>query len=88
MRFCIHLGPYYYLFNRMLLASENDGKPLLTLIINKEIAAAKELNAGQMIRELAKEIKGGGGGQPHFATAGGKNVNGLDRAVAKVTELI
>ncbi len=72
----------------VLLASENDGKPLLTLIINKDIAAAKDLNAGQMIRELAREIKGGGGGQPHFATAGGKDVNGLDRAVAKVAELI
>ncbi|MEL6657544.1 MAG: alanine--tRNA ligase [Bacteroidota bacterium] len=72
----------------VLLASPNGEKALLTLIINKELAAAKDLNAGQLIRELAKEIKGGGGGQPHFATAGGKDVNGLDRAVAKVSELV
>ncbi len=72
----------------ILLASANGEKPLLTLIINKDLAAAKDLNAGQLIRELAREIKGGGGGQPHFATAGGKDVNGLDRAVAKVKELV
>ncbi|MEL6836465.1 MAG: alanine--tRNA ligase [Bacteroidota bacterium] len=72
----------------VLLASPNGEKALLTLIINKDLAAAKDLNAGQLIRELAKEIKGGGGGQPHFATAGGKDVNGLDRAVAKVSELV
>ncbi|MEO0727247.1 MAG: alanine--tRNA ligase-related protein, partial [Bacteroidota bacterium] len=72
----------------VLLASPNGEKALLTLIINKDLAAAKDLNAGQLIRELAKEIRGGGGGQPHFATAGGKDVNGLDRAVAKVSELV
>jgi alanyl-tRNA synthetase len=66
----------------VLLAAVVNDKPLLTLIINKDIAAAKELNAGQIIRELAKHIQGGGGGQPHFATAGGKNVDGLDAAVA------
>jgi len=68
----------------ILLASENDGKPLLTLIINQELVTAKDLNAGTIIRELAREIKGGGGGQAHFATAGGSDASGLDRAVAKV----
>ncbi|MGH1436033.1 MAG: alanine--tRNA ligase [Lewinella sp.] len=72
----------------VLLASENDGKPLLTLIINQELATAKDLNAGKIIRELAREIKGGGGGQAHFATAGGKDPEGLDRAVAKVGEMV
>ncbi len=72
----------------VLLGSENDGKALLTLIINKDLAAAKELNAGQLIRTLAQEIKGGGGGQAHFATAGGKDPGGLDRAVAKAKELV
>jgi len=72
----------------VLLASPNGDKALLTLIINKDLAAAKDLNAGQMIRELAREIKGGGGGQPHFATAGGKDPNGLDNAVAKVREMV
>jgi len=72
----------------ILLATENEGKPLLTLIINKEVSTAKNLHAGQLIRELAKEIKGGGGGQPNFATAGGTDVQGLDRAVAKAKELV
>ena len=47
----------------------------------------KQLNAGQLVREAAKLIKGGGGGAPHFATAGGKDVNGLNDAVNKVVEL-
>jgi len=51
-------------------------------------AAEKGLNAGQMIRELAKNIKGGGGGQPHFATAGGKDTSGLDAAVKQVREMV
>ena len=72
----------------VLLASENNGKALLTLIINKDMAAEKDLNAGTLIRELAREIKGGGGGQAHFATAGGKDPGGLDRAVAKAKELV
>ncbi|MEZ4988086.1 MAG: alanine--tRNA ligase [Saprospiraceae bacterium] len=71
----------------ILLASESEGKPLLTLIINKDLSNAKGLNAGQLIRDLAKEIQGGGGGQPFFATAGGKDASGLDRAVAKAREL-
>ena len=72
----------------ILLASENEGKPLLTLIINQELAKVRKLNAGQIIRDLAREIKGGGGGQAHFATAGGSDASGLDRAVAKVGEMV
>ena len=45
------------------------------------------LNAGQMVREAAKLIQGGGGGQPHFASAGGKDVDGISAAVDKVIEL-
>ena len=45
------------------------------------------LNAGQMVREAAKLIQGGGGGQPHFASAGGKNVDGLSAAVDKLVEM-
>jgi alanyl-tRNA synthetase len=48
------------------------------------LATTKDLNAGKIIRDLAREIKGGGGGQAHFATAGGSDASGLDRAVAKV----
>ena len=45
------------------------------------------LNAGQMVREAAKLIQGGGGGQPHYASAGGKNIDGLNAAIDKVIEL-
>lgn len=71
-----------------LLATENEGKALLTLIINKELAAERDLNAGKLIRELAKEIKGGGGGQAFFATAGGKDPSGLEAALAKAREMV
>ncbi len=66
----------------VLLGSENDGKALLTLALSKDLADKGELNAGTMIRGLAKHIKGGGGGQPFFATAGGKDPGGLDAALA------
>jgi len=72
----------------ILLASENDGKPLLTLIINQALSEARGLHAGNILRDLAKEIQGGGGGQPFFATAGGKDASGLDRAVARAQKLI
>jgi len=42
----------------------------------------------EIIREIAKEIKGGGGGQPHLATAGGSDINGIDKALAKITSLL
>lgn len=63
-------------------------KPLLTIRISDELVQAKGLNAGNLIRELAKDIKGGGGGQAFFATAGGSDVNGLDAALARVAQLI
>lgn len=72
----------------ILFGASIQGKPQLTLIISKSLTAAKGLNAGQMIRELAKEIKGGGGGQPFFASAGGKDEAGLGRALAKARELL
>jgi alanyl-tRNA synthetase len=52
------------------------------------LAKAKNWNAGNMVKELAKDIKGGGGGQPTFATAGGTDVAGLGRALAKVQSLL
>ena len=72
----------------IVFGTEIKEKPQLTIVINKGLTESKGLNAGSIIRELAKEIKGGGGGQPFFATAGGKDVSGLERAIAKVKDLI
>ncbi|QWX83096.1 alanine--tRNA ligase [Cellulophaga sp. HaHaR_3_176] len=67
----------------LLLAAENDGKALLSCYISKELVASKELSAVIVVRELGKYIQGGGGGQPFFATAGGKNPGGIAEAVEK-----
>ncbi len=56
-------------------------------MISKNQVESRSLNAGNLVREAAKLIKGGGGGAPHFATAGGKDVAGLEAAVCKVMEL-
>jgi alanyl-tRNA synthetase len=61
----------------VLLASEQEGKALLTLAISKQLVQKGALNAGAIIRELAKLVRGGGGGQPFFATAGGKDPAGI-----------
>ncbi|MFY0592208.1 alanine--tRNA ligase [Roseivirga sp.] len=71
-----------------ILAADIDGKPQIAVVIAENLVADKGLNAGQMVRELAKEIKGGGGGQPFFATAGGKDLFGLDNVVSKATEMV
>ncbi len=65
----------------ILFGSEQDGKAFLTCYISKELVADKNLNAGKVVRELGKHIHGGGGGQPFFATAGGKNPEGIDKAL-------
>ncbi len=72
----------------LLLGAVIDGRPSLTLAISDDLAKEKGLNAGTIVRELAKEIKGGGGGQPFFATAGGKDVSGLEKALAKAEDII
>ncbi len=66
-----------------VLGAEVAGKPQLAVMIADNLVADKKLNAGQIIREMAKEVKGGGGGQPFFATAGGSDVSGLAKAVEK-----
>ncbi len=71
----------------MLLASEIDGKPHLALMISDKLVEAKNLNASQIIRDLAKEIQGGGGGQPFFATAAGKDLTGIERALQKARQI-
>ncbi len=67
----------------LLFATEQNGKALLSCYISKEIVTEKNLNAGTIVRELGKYIQGGGGGQPFFATAGGKNPDGIEAALRK-----
>ena len=64
----------------VVIGSVHDDKPLLTVAMSDDQVKAG-LNAGQLVREAAKLIQGGGGGQPHFATAGGQNTDGLRAAV-------
>ena len=70
-----------------VIGSKHDNKPLLTVMATDDLVSDRGFNAGKVIREAAKLIQGGGGGQPHFATAGGKHVDGLSAAVDKVVEL-
>ncbi|WP_205500776.1 alanine--tRNA ligase [Rufibacter psychrotolerans] len=72
----------------LVLAADIDGKPQLAVMLSDEVVSGKGLNAVQMVKELAKEIKGGGGGQPFYATAGGKDVAGLDAALAKAEDFV
>ncbi len=72
----------------LIFGSEKEGKALLTCYISKELAAEKELNAGTIVRELGKYIQGGGGGQPFFATAGGKHPEGISEALEKAKAYI
>ena len=72
----------------MVFGSINNGKPQLTISISPDLAKAKGWNAGAWVRELAKEIKGGGGGSAVFATAGGTDTEGLVRALEKAKGLV
>ena len=72
----------------LVFGSKNNGKAILTCYVSKEIAESKNLNAGTIVRELGKYIQGGGGGQPFFATAGGKNIGGITEALEKAKEYI
>ena len=65
----------------LVLGSENDGKATLSVLVSDELISSRGMNAGNIVRELAKCIQGGGGGQPAFATAGGKNPQGLEEAL-------
>lgn len=77
-------------FNDLLLvlAADVEGKPQVSVMIGEELMKTNKFHAGNMVKELAKEIDGGGGGQPFFATAGGKNLNGLDNVLKKAKTLI
>ena len=72
----------------MVLGAEVKGKPNLTVVVSESLVKEKGLNAGAIIRELAKEIQGGGGGQPFYASAGGKNISGLDNALKNAAKFI
>ena len=71
-----------------LAASENNGKVGLTCYIAKNLVEERKLNAGQVVRELGKLIHGGGGGQPFFATAGGKNPGGIPKVLERAKNYI
>ena len=92
-------NPFGIIFNpisieRLIVRAVNqkkfteEDKPMLTCYISKELVASKNLNAGLVVRELGKHIQGGGGGQPFFATAGGKNTAGIAEALEKAVDFI
>jgi alanyl-tRNA synthetase len=72
----------------VVLATAEEGKPTISCYISKELVAEKALNAGNVVRDLGKFIQGGGGGQPFFATAGGKNTAGIQEALNKAIEFV
>ena len=72
----------------LVFGARNNDKAILTCYVSKEIVESKNLNAGTIVRELGKYIQGGGGGQPFFATAGGKNPGGIKEAIEKAKDYI
>ncbi len=72
----------------LILAADVESKPQVTVMIGEKLAQTNKYHAGNLVKELAKEIDGGGGGQPFFATAGGKNLNGLNAVLEKARKLL
>ena len=72
----------------MVVGAEVNGKPNLTIAISDDLAKAKDLHAGNIIKEAAKEMRGGGGGQPFFATAGGSYIEGIEAAIEKAKSFL
>ena len=70
-----------------VIGTVDNDKPLISVMMSEDLVKGHNLNAGQLVREAGKLIQGGGGGQPHYATAGGKKADGLSQAVEKVIEL-
>jgi alanyl-tRNA synthetase len=71
-----------------VLAAEVNGKPSISVIISDALVTERKLNAGAIVRDLAKEINGGGGGQPFYAQAGGSNLAGLSQVLEKAKSLV
>jgi alanyl-tRNA synthetase len=72
----------------MILGAEVKGKPNLTIVVSENLSKEKDLHAGNIIREAAKEMRGGGGGQPFFATAGGSYIEGIEAAIEKAKSFL
>ena len=70
-----------------VIGSTANEKPMLSVMLSDDMVSSHDLNASKMVREAARLIQGGGGGQPHYAQAGGKNLDGISAAVDKVIEL-
>ncbi len=70
----------------MIVAADINGKPMISVMVSESLLSSYDVHAGNLVKELAREIKGGGGGQPFYATAGGKDVSGLPNAVQKAKE--
>ncbi len=72
----------------LVLGTELNGKANLAIMIADNLVKEKNINASNIIKTIAKEINGGGGGQPFFATAGGKDPSGIQRAITQAKEII
>jgi len=72
----------------LVLGSVSEGKAMLTVMLDEKLVESKKLNASNIVREAAKEIQGGGGGQPFYATAGGKNPAGIEAAINKAIAVL
>ena len=70
-----------------VIGSTANEKPMLSVMLSDDMVSSHDLNAGKMVREAARLIQGGGGGQPHYAQAGGKTIDGISAAVDQVIEL-
>jgi len=72
----------------LVLGTNNKGKAFISVAISENLIKDQGLNAGNLVKEISKEIQGGGGGQAHYASAGGKNPQGINRAIEKAKEII
>ena len=72
----------------LVLAANINEKPMVGVMFADELVKEKQLHAGNLVRDLAKSIKGGGGGQPFFATAGGKDVSGLEKVIEEAQKYV